>query len=310
MYLRMLSVLVAVALVIAQPVYAAQTGLGFVTSSGIWFSKTVFFEGETVRVMTVVVNNTYANLTGTLGFFDGESSIAEVSFSLGFEEARQISANWSPRVGQHTVTARFLTLVGKKDDGTTVALNPSSVGTAILETNTFVDSDTDRDGIGNAQDPDIDNDGLSNTEEIRRGTNVTNPDTDGDGVTDGEEVAKGTDPTRPPQPVVEPTPVTQPAPTPTSIEPAPATSQPVTTGIRVAVGTTGTVATTTVSTSTPYSATTTIEITATSGMDEQRSTRVDRPAGSGVLPLIAYATAAIAAVFAALYVRTWSRHRE
>lgn len=302
----------AMVLLMAQPVFAASQGLGFVTSSGIWFSKNVFFDGDTVRVMTVVVNNTYATLTGTLGFFDNETTIAEVSFSLGFEEAKQISANWSPRVGQRTVHARFLTLVGKKTDGTTIQLNPSSSGPA-LELSTFVDSDTDGDGIGDSQDPDKDNDGLTDVEEIRRGTNVTNPDTDGDGVKDGEEVARGTDPTRPPQPVVEQAQpkqeIAQPAYAPVSAavkqvvsksSTAPNVQQPA----AHTQGSEGVVLATTT-----FVATTTLEIASSTTLPDQ-SVRTGRVPGGGALPMIAYATAALAAVFGALYVRTWSRNRE
>ncbi len=311
MYVRILTVLIALLFFAAQPVMAAQTGLGFVTSSGVWFSKNVFFEGETVRVMTVVVNNTYVTLTGTLGFFDGENTIAEVAFSLGFEEARQISTNWSPRTGQHTVTVRFLSLSGKKEDGTTVALNPSSGGAASLQTSTFVDVDTDRDGIGDSQDPDQDNDGLSNAEEIRRGTSVTNPDTDGDGVRDGDEVAKGADPTRKPQPESVPVPQQEVSPV-TAVETAtiqPA-QQPTPSGVQKVGGVAVSSNASTTTTSTPFVATTTVDIAATSTALEQGVVRIDRAAGSSILPFIAYITAAIAAVFAALYVRSWSRNRE
>lgn len=307
-YFRKIVVVVAAVLLMSQPVLAAQQSLGFVTSSGIWFSKTVFFEGDTVRVMTVVVNNTYATLTGTLGFFDNTTPIAEVAFSLGFEEARQISANWSPRSGQRNVHARFLSLVGKKDDGTTVQLNPSSIGGATLETSIFVDVDTDRDGIGDSQDQDKDNDGVSDTEEIRRGTNVTNPDTDGDGINDGDEIAKGSDPTRVPQPVV-PEPVVETKPVAPAAQPTPATTAQPVTAPRITTAATGVVASTTSTTSTIFTATTTVDVASAPAVLEQGS-RTDRPAGTGVLPIIAYATAALAAVFAALYVRMWARNRE
>ena len=59
----------------------ANTGVGFVPSSGVWFSQDVFYENETVKLYTVVVNNTYKSLSGIIGFYDNDQLIVETVFS-------------------------------------------------------------------------------------------------------------------------------------------------------------------------------------------------------------------------------------
>ncbi|HJL24453.1 MAG TPA: MXAN_6577-like cysteine-rich protein [Polyangiaceae bacterium LLY-WYZ-15_(1-7)] len=57
--------------------------------------------------------------------------------------------------------------------------------------------DSDGDGTPDFQDTDSDNDGVSDADEVAGGTDPTDPDTDGDGESDGVEITGGSDPLDP-----------------------------------------------------------------------------------------------------------------
>src|SRR3989344_5824872 len=88
-----------VALLLATPVFAAPAG--FVPASGVWFSQDVFFVGDTVKIQTVVVNNSYERLEGSVGFYDNSTLIGSVPVSIALDEAKQVSLPWQPAEGDH-----------------------------------------------------------------------------------------------------------------------------------------------------------------------------------------------------------------
>ena len=163
---------------------------GFV--QGVWYSKTPFFAGETVRVYTAIQNNSGSDIQGTLEFLVNENSVGESAFSIINGRIVEVWTDWKVTQGNHFVQVRikeaFLVEIGKTPE-------PISLNTGILEASeVFVDLDTDKDGIGNMEDDDDDNDGLTDQEEKILQTDPLNPDTDGDGVSDQKEVQAGTNP--------------------------------------------------------------------------------------------------------------------
>ncbi len=106
------------------PYVASAAGVGFVPLSGVWFSAASIAPKETVRVYTVVVNNDYASIDGTIGFYANGKSIgmAEIN-SVSHEHALEVSADWKPDEGSYTLSARFIKLIATTDAGDKVELN-------------------------------------------------------------------------------------------------------------------------------------------------------------------------------------------
>src|SRR5260221_4722000 len=91
------------------PAVALAAGAGLVPSSGIWFSSTTLTPGTLVRVYTVVVNDQYFALDGTVGFYDNGALIDTVQFkALDKQSALQLKVLWQPTAGTHSVTAAFI----------------------------------------------------------------------------------------------------------------------------------------------------------------------------------------------------------
>lgn len=131
------TVLLSAYCLVPSAIWAAN--VGFVPSTGLWFSRTEFSPGETIRVYTVIINNDYHSLDGAVAFYDNGQVIDTVAVQgLTKESAKQIRVFWEPAEGQHAVTARFTKAVavdaqGKKqevDIGTinSVAGAPLAVG--------------------------------------------------------------------------------------------------------------------------------------------------------------------------------------
>lgn len=125
------------------PSTAFMATVGFVPSTGVWFSTSTFDANQSIKVYTVVVNNDYASLDGVVGFYDNDKLIGSANFkSLTKESAQQISINWVPSQGDHTVQARFMSATtvdtqGKKSDITLTGINnvsgmPLTVGSAAI----------------------------------------------------------------------------------------------------------------------------------------------------------------------------------
>ena len=171
-------------------VLAQELNAGFI--QGVWYSKTPFFAGETIRMYTAIQNNSGFDIQGTVEFLVNGIAVGESSFSAINGRIIEVWNDWRVTQGNHSVGATmkevFRVEIGKDPE-------PISLGTGVLATNqVFVDEDTDKDGIGNLIDPDDDNDSLSDILEKTLGTDPLNPDSDGDGLSDGEEIELGTDP--------------------------------------------------------------------------------------------------------------------
>ncbi len=165
---------------------------GFVPGN-IWFSKIPFFEGDKVRIYTVIFNGSENDLSGTVAFYDNDNLLGKNDFSLaGGGIIRDIWLDWTPSKSNHQISTRIINAKISKpgEEAQVIVLENSETKTESI----FADSDTDKDGIGDANDEDDDNDGLTDKEELALGTDPLKTDTDGDGVKDGDEIKKGTDP--------------------------------------------------------------------------------------------------------------------
>ena len=170
----------------------AESSLNAGVVNGIWYSQFPFFAGDKVKINLAIQNQTNYGITGKVQFYDYNLLIGESDFSAG--EGRLIVAQieYKFTAGKHKISTK-LADVKKSEFGKTseeIILKSDS----LEDSEVFVDTDTDKDGVGNVNDLDDDNDELDDKKEAVLGTNLLNPDSDGDGVSDGEEVSQGSNP--------------------------------------------------------------------------------------------------------------------
>jgi len=203
------------------PQFANAAGIGFVNSSGIWFSSDPAFGGIPVKAYTVVLNNDYKKLTAVIAFLDNGAEFARTTVDVLQDDARQITVIWTPTYGTRTVAAKFISATVTDQNNAVRDLSSAEIAnlaTPISRT-TVIDNDSDKDKIGDHDEIgtfgtsptmfDTDSDGLGDYEEIfTHKTNPKNPNTDGDAMNDGDEVHSGRnplvkdDPLPPPPPIV------------------------------------------------------------------------------------------------------------
>lgn len=146
--------------------YAEEFNAGFV--QGLWYSSDTVFAGVPTRIYVALRNNTPHDLTGTVRFTDNGKRI-------GSSEVRALSGrlvetwiDWTPSDGEHTISASLsdatLNIIG----GGTKNLESTGI---LAEDVLTIDTDTDKDGVGNTTDTDDDADGVSDLDEKNRGTN-------------------------------------------------------------------------------------------------------------------------------------------
>lgn len=166
-------------LTLAAQVYNA----GFV--SGLWYSKTPFFEGETIRIYTAFQNHSGGDIAGVAEFFDGGTSIGKADFSALNDRLIETWIDWTATSGTHDISVKITDLTRSTPGKPATEIQVTETESKTSEV--FVDKDTDKDGVGDKTDPDIDNDGLSNIEEKKIGTDPYSPDTDKDGLADNKD---------------------------------------------------------------------------------------------------------------------------
>lgn len=184
--MKYFSALAIAALLFPTTLFAQETieNVGF-TSSSIWYSQEPFFEGDKIRIYTIIRNSTDKDITGVVTFYKGETSIGSTNFSLARNRVQDVWIDWNATAGQTSISARLSNTKISLPDGETlsVVLKDSTTG----ESDRFVDVDTDGDDIGDTIDPDDDNDGLSDIEEQSAGTDPLKADSDNDGIDDKED---------------------------------------------------------------------------------------------------------------------------
>lgn len=170
-------------------VYAAPQpikNVGFVPAN-IWFSKDPFFDGEKVRIYTIIFNGSSYDLEGAVEFLDNGVLIGKTNFSLSSGgRVRDVWVDWEATGGKHAITARIVGATASSTGGvkSSVVLDNTETG----KSERYVDMDTDGDAVGNTEDLDDDEDGISDVDELRNGTDPLKKDTDGDGMSDGREL--------------------------------------------------------------------------------------------------------------------------
>ena len=124
--------------------------IGFIQDN-IWFSKDPFFEGDKVRIYTAVLNSSQYDFKGTLEFYAGGKSLGKSDFSLVSGGFQVLWADWVAEVGSKKI---FASISGAKislPGGVEEAVVLENVKTG--EKETFVDKDSDGDGVGDKNDP-------------------------------------------------------------------------------------------------------------------------------------------------------------
>src|SRR3989344_553794 len=141
--------------------------IGFVQDN-IWYSKDPFFNGDKIRIYTAVLNSSQYDFKGILEFFAGGKSVGKSSFSLVSGGFQVLWADWTAEGGSRKIYANIveakISLPGGVEE--VVVLENAKTG----EIETFVDTDSDKDGIGDKVDFDDDNDTISDVEETKQGT--------------------------------------------------------------------------------------------------------------------------------------------
>lgn len=219
------------------PLTAHSAAIGFVSSSGVWFSNEPPFSGVATKTYTVVLNNEYRVLTATIAFVEDGKEFARTTVSVPQEEARQISVIWSPTYGKHTIAAKFISATAVDASGATKQLSQSEIDSlaAPISRTLDVDNDSDRDGIGDHDEmstygtsplkSDSDDDGLSDPDEIfKYKTDPNKANTDGDAMNDGDEVRAGRNPLVRDDPAPPPPPPAPPSSTVVTSQPKPQTA--------------------------------------------------------------------------------------
>ena len=195
--------------------------IGFVSSSGVWFSADPPFSGVAVKTYSVVLNNEYKQLTATIAFADNGQEFGRTTIVVPQEEARQIQVIWTPTYGKHTIAAKFVSAFVIDSSGNTKQLSQSEMDSFAppISQSIDIDNDSDKDGIGDHTEistygtaplkADTDDDGLNDYDEIfKYKTDPKKANTDGDGMNDGDEVRAGRNPLvqdDPPPPPAPPT---------------------------------------------------------------------------------------------------------
>lgn len=150
---------------------AASHNAGFI--EGLWYSDSPVFADKTVRVYAAIRNNTGADLTGRIEFYDNDELIARQNVSALSGRIVESWADWEPSAGHHTLRA---TLSRTELHQVGAGAQPIEVISASAEDSIYVDLDTDGDGVGNQDDADDDGDGYSDEEERDNGTNPLKAD--------------------------------------------------------------------------------------------------------------------------------------
>ncbi len=102
--------------------------VGFVPSTGLWFSPTTFSAGDSINVYTVVINNDYYALDGIVTFYDNNQSFdTAVVTQLLKEQAKQVKVTWKPTAGEHNLSARFTKAVAVDAKGSKQEISLSQI---------------------------------------------------------------------------------------------------------------------------------------------------------------------------------------
>ncbi|TSC93834.1 MAG: calcium-binding protein [Parcubacteria group bacterium Licking1014_1] len=157
----------------------AKTDLSL-AETDISFSKEEFFEGDLIRIFARAHNLGDTDVLGYVVFLlDGKEMAVLQPISAKINTYDDVFIDWKAKTGSHNIEVKI------------TGLNPAdenNENNKIAKKEVFVDSDTDKDEIGDKKDDDDDNDGLTDKQELAASTNPKEPDTDGDEIKDSVDV--------------------------------------------------------------------------------------------------------------------------
>jgi len=192
----MLRILLISIFLVCSPHSAAGAEVNTSAVDDLWYSREPILASSTVRIYAAFENTTNADLTATVRFLNNETVIKEHPVSALRGRLVTAWADWTPRPGEHELTAEL-------SDVTLHRLGETATATTLLNARVrdtiFVDIDTDGDGAGNRTDPDDDGDGIPDNDEVAAGTDPLTPSTPAESHTTPEDPTGAAD--RPPSAV-------------------------------------------------------------------------------------------------------------
>ncbi len=105
------------------PIYninAEATNAGFVPSN-IWYSKDPFFDGDKIKIYTLVFNPDSREFSGTVNFYNDTVFLGKKSFVVEAKSIKDLSIDWTVGAGSHKIfakieNAKFLISEGKYEE--------------------------------------------------------------------------------------------------------------------------------------------------------------------------------------------------
>lgn len=155
--------------------FAASEGDLSINQDAIRFGSSSIVEGQSVRIYATISNLGEKDLLGTVRFYDAATNTqieSDQPVSVLAGKSDDVYVDWIPAYGSYTIK---VTVEPWNAASENIANNSA-------ETHASVDKDTDRDGIGNSQDPDDDNDGASDANDAFPENSSETTDTDKDGT--------------------------------------------------------------------------------------------------------------------------------
>ncbi len=165
-----------VCLLMAIPVFAQQYNQDLSLEEDSVQTVSDILVGETIRIYATVSNNSNADLSGVVKFYDENSQSfvgVDQPVSVVANKTDDVFVDWNAEaVGNHSISVRVLPWDEEGDNP-----NNNKVTKTI-----FVDVDSDSDGVGDRSDPDDDNDGVIDVNDAFPLDSDESQDADEDGI--------------------------------------------------------------------------------------------------------------------------------
>lgn len=170
---------VLLAALMANGVFAQNTGDLSIDPGSIKFSENIFIEGKKIRIYATAKNTTEKDLYGIIKFYQNENDQigTDQPISVFAGKTDDVFVDWTPQAGSAKITVKLIPFDGTGDNQ----------NNNITAKSLFVESDFDRDGIADTADPDDDNDGVPDDEDAFPKNKNEQKDTDGDGMGNNED---------------------------------------------------------------------------------------------------------------------------
>lgn len=137
--------------------------------------------GKEIRIYVTVHNNSHFDLSGVVKFYNERTSSfisADQPISVLAGKTDDVFVDWTGSViGEHPIAIRVVPWNSQGDDPSNNKVIKSVI----------VDTDSDRDGVGDFNDPDDDNDGVPDNQDAFPYDSSESSDIDGDGIGDNAD---------------------------------------------------------------------------------------------------------------------------